>query len=141
MEVYYLNIIEVANLKKDDIRFYVEDKDVIKVLTFVNDLDIDIEINIKRKCENISKIVLRVSKKETNNIVNALSYNPSDMTLEKYINKNIEEDESSIYYNESFCNLVLEYLGSYEIFSKEDEIYLNNKGYSKDDFIEDEDYI
>ncbi|MBP3928735.1 MAG: hypothetical protein J6D47_04065 [Peptostreptococcaceae bacterium] len=55
--------------------------------------------------------------------------------LETYIRKNIDMDKSNIYYNESFCNLVLDYLGSKGEFTQQDIKFLVNNGYSEADFI------
>lgn len=58
------------------------------------------------------------------------------MNLKKYINENIGEEKSHKYYNERFCNLVLDYLGSYENFIDIDKQYLKENGYDESDFIE-----
>lgn len=55
--------------------------------------------------------------------------------LEAYIRKNINRKESDIYYNESFCNLVFDYLGSKGEFTDKDIKFLINNGYSEADFI------
>ena len=55
--------------------------------------------------------------------------------LEAYIRKNIKRKESDMYYNESFCNLVLDYLGSKGEFTDKDIKFLINNGYSEADFI------
>lgn len=59
-------------------------------------------------------------------------------SLELYIQKNIDTPESSPYYNECFCNITLDYLGSRGEFSKEDIEYLNIRGYQVEDFIDEE---
>ena len=55
--------------------------------------------------------------------------------LETHIGKNIDMEKSNIYYNESFCNLVLDYLGSVGEFTQQDIKFLVNNGYSETDFI------
>ena len=55
--------------------------------------------------------------------------------LEAYIRKNIKRKESDMYYNESFCNLVLDYLDSKGEFTDKDIKFLINNGYSEADFI------
>ena len=55
--------------------------------------------------------------------------------LEAYIRKNINMKESDMYYNESFCSLVLDYLGSKGEFTDKDIKFLINNGYSEADFI------
>lgn len=55
--------------------------------------------------------------------------------LETHIRKNIDMEKSNIYYNESFCNLVLDYLGSVGEFTQQDIKFLVNNGYSETDFI------
>lgn len=59
--------------------------------------------------------------------------------MDEYINNNINMGKDDDFYNESFCNLVLDYLGSKGEFSKEDEIFLNENGYDVEDF-DNEDY-
>lgn len=56
--------------------------------------------------------------------------------LEEYMNKNNNTNKDSIYYNESFCNLTIDYLGSYEFFTVEDVEYLKLNGYVEEDFTE-----
>lgn len=62
------------------------------------------------------------------------------MTLEKYINDNINMSKNDIYYNESFCNITLDYIGSYvggiEDLKQIDIDYLKNNGYEPNDFIQ-----
>lgn len=62
------------------------------------------------------------------------------MTLEKYINENITKNKDSIFYNEEFCNLVLNYIGSYvggiEDFKQIDIQFLEDNGYDPIDFFE-----
>lgn len=62
------------------------------------------------------------------------------MTLEKYINENITENKDSAFYNEEFCNLILDYIGSYvgsiEDFKQIDIQYLKDNGYEPADFFE-----
>ena len=60
------------------------------------------------------------------------------MNLENYIKNNISYKKGDEFYNESFCSLVLDYLGSYEDFSEEDKEYLLKNGYEESDFLEDE---
>ena len=55
--------------------------------------------------------------------------------LETHIRKNVDMEKSNIYYNESFCNLVLDYLGSVGEFTQQDIKFLVNNGYSETDFI------
>lgn len=55
-------------------------------------------------------------------------------SLREYIKNNIDMDESDIYYNESFCNIVFDYLGSKGEFSSEDILYLKENNYSPEDF-------
>lgn len=59
--------------------------------------------------------------------------------LKSFIEENIDYEKDHMFYNESFCNLVFDYLGSmgYEI-TKQDEEYLRANGYSVEDFEEDE---
>ena len=59
-------------------------------------------------------------------------------TLEDYINNNIELKQGEKFFNESFCNLVFDYLSmkGYEI-TKTDKKYLEKNGYIIEDF-EDE---
>ena len=62
------------------------------------------------------------------------------MTLEKHINENITKNKDSIFYNEEFCNLVLNYIGSYvggiEDFKQIDIQFLEDNGYDPIDFFE-----
>lgn len=55
--------------------------------------------------------------------------------LETYIRKNINMKKSNIYYNETFCNLVFDYLGSKGDFTQKDIDFLISNGYSETDFI------
>lgn len=59
-------------------------------------------------------------------------------SLRSFIEENIDYEKEHIFYNESFCNLTFDYLGSmgYEI-TKEDEKYLKECGYSVGDFEDD----
>lgn len=57
------------------------------------------------------------------------------INLENYINDNVGMKEDDTYYNESFCNLVFEYVGMMGTFSEEDKNYLVSKGYTELDFV------
>lgn len=59
--------------------------------------------------------------------------------LKSFVEGNINYEKDHMFYNESFCNLVFDYLGSMgcEI-TKQDEEYLKVNGYSIEDFKEDE---
>ena len=56
-------------------------------------------------------------------------------SLKDYIESNISVEKSSDYYNESFCNLVFDYIGSMGELTKEDIKYLNKNEYDVSDFI------
>lgn len=51
------------------------------------------------------------------------------MELENKVNKNNDS------YNETFCNIVFDYLGCMGEFSKDDEKFLNDNDYVIEDFI------
>lgn len=56
--------------------------------------------------------------------------------LKGYIEKNIDKEINDIFYNESFCNLVLEYLSLVNEFSSDDVNYLTLNGYNLEEFME-----
>lgn len=58
-------------------------------------------------------------------------------TLKNYIEKHVHSPENSPYYNESFCNITLDYYGMRD-FSEADIEYLNSLGYNQFDFMDDE---
>lgn len=60
------------------------------------------------------------------------------VNLKTYIEYNITEKPDSPYYNENFCNLVLDYFGSKGEFSEKDILYLHYIGHHEDDFIPEE---
>lgn len=49
--------------------------------------------------------------------------------MAEYINNNINMEKDDDFYNESFCNLVLDYLGSKGEFSKDDVEDFDNEDY------------
>lgn len=53
--------------------------------------------------------------------------------LKKYIEENVDKNKEDKYYNESFCNLVLDYIGSFEL-TKEDVEFLKLNNYDVEDF-------
>lgn len=61
--------------------------------------------------------------------------------LKQYIEDNIGYDKDHQFYNESFCNLTFDYLGmtGYEI-TTQDKEYLEENGYTVENFDDDEDY-
>ena len=56
-------------------------------------------------------------------------------TLEKYINDNIDKNDK--FYNESFCNIVYDYIGSYGL-TLNDVYFLHKNNYDMYDFLEEE---
>lgn len=55
-------------------------------------------------------------------------------SLREHIKNNIDIDEDDIYYNESFCNITQDYLGSKGEFSMDDILYLKENEYRPEDF-------
>ena len=64
-------------------------------------------------------------------------YMGKDMNLRVYMQYNNKLDKDNIYYNETFCNVVLDYLGSCEP-TKEDCMFLNENDYSIEDFLQED---
>lgn len=54
--------------------------------------------------------------------------------LESYVNENIDKDEDDKFYNESFCNIVFDYVSMMGEFNHNDKVYLESKGYDYTDF-------
>lgn len=59
------------------------------------------------------------------------------MNLAKYMKENMDYEKDHHLYNESFCNITMDYLSSYEKFSIEDVKFLKENGYEESMFIED----
>lgn len=55
-------------------------------------------------------------------------------SLRKYINCNLTKGKEDPYYNESFCNITGDYLGSKGEFSEDDVLFLKENEYSPSDF-------
>lgn len=55
-------------------------------------------------------------------------------TLEAYIRDNIEENDK--FYNESFCNLIMDYMSMRDL-REQDLYFLEKNGYSLADFDDD----
>lgn len=58
--------------------------------------------------------------------------------LRTHVQTRIHKSKDDPYYNESFCNLVIEYLGGNGEFSEDDVAFLNENEYSVTDFREDD---
>ena len=64
-------------------------------------------------------------------------YNGRDMGLREYMNNINDINKDSIYYNEGFCNIVLDYLSSCDPL-KQDCEFLKENGYCISDFLDEE---
>ncbi|ENY8911933.1 TPA: hypothetical protein KRE72_002944 [Clostridioides difficile] len=61
------------------------------------------------------------------------------ISLREYIDNEIGKmDKDDIYYNESFCNIVDDYLSSVIIIKDDDIIFLKENEYSLEDFLDEE---
>ena len=63
-------------------------------------------------------------------------YNGKDMNLKEYMSSNNDLNKNSIYYNETFYYVVLDYFNSYEP-SEEDYKFLKENGYYITDFLDE----
>lgn len=57
------------------------------------------------------------------------------MNLRNYMRENNTTSKDNIFYNETFCNIVYDYLSSCD-FTEEDREYLKENEYSEEDFLE-----